>query len=415
MTIQQQFEKFHQNIRLTLAQDEDAQKKYNGVCKCLHAHYYPEREYSGKTKLLIGSYGKHTNIRPPRDVDVIFIMPPDTFTDYNKSSGQSQLLQDIREVLKETYSTTEKIRAWGKVIQITFSESTHNIELLPSWEQTNGTFLIPNTKKGGHWENWDPRQEIKKISDSELATKGKTRTLIRMTKKWTETCTANLTSFQIEKGVVDFYNGYDSNNKGLSVLTRDFFNYFKGHVFESTSHLETAFNRATKACDFEEEGEIEKATEEWKKIFGSDFPSTENKAIGKVDESTPALGNYSHCEPLKWPFNDLYNVDIDAFVYSENKAIKMGGLNSDGRNLAKKLSLKFTAKTNTSGNSEIYWQVVNTGEEARLADGLRGGIFHGERIRWESTLYKGKHWIECYVIQNNMCIARSRRYYINIR
>jgi len=59
MAIQNQFEKFYKNIKLTSTQTKDARKKYSGVCKKLHDHYYPDIEYSGKTKLLIGSYGKH--------------------------------------------------------------------------------------------------------------------------------------------------------------------------------------------------------------------------------------------------------------------------------------------------------------------------------------------------------------------
>ena len=91
LTIQNQFEKFYENIKLTPAQREDAKKKYRGVCKKLHDHYYPDIEYIGKTKLLFGSYGKHTNIKPPRDVDVLFIMPEDKFAQYddNQSNGQS--------------------------------------------------------------------------------------------------------------------------------------------------------------------------------------------------------------------------------------------------------------------------------------------------------------------------------------
>ena len=98
MSIQKQFEQFYENIKLTSSQREDAKKKYNGVCKKLHDHYYPDSEYNGSTKLLIGSYGKRTNIRPPRDVDVLFIMPDDKFDQYddNESNGQSQLLQDIK-------------------------------------------------------------------------------------------------------------------------------------------------------------------------------------------------------------------------------------------------------------------------------------------------------------------------------
>jgi len=79
MTMQEQFLKFYENIKLTSAQREDAKTKYTGVCKKLHDHYYSDAEYDGSTKLLIGSYGKQTHIRPARDVDVIFIMPPEKF------------------------------------------------------------------------------------------------------------------------------------------------------------------------------------------------------------------------------------------------------------------------------------------------------------------------------------------------
>jgi len=206
-TIRKSFEKFVSNIRLTSAQIEDAKKKYNGVCKKLHNHYYPDSEYNGSTKLLIGSYGKRTNIRPPRDVDVLFIMPDDKFNQYddNKSNGQSQLLQAIKNILSEKYSTTEKIKGWSKVVLIQFADGTHNIELLPAWEKENGEFIIPNTENGGFWETWDPRAEIKKINDSDKKTNGKTRALIRMVKKWSENCSVKLKSFQIEENVADFF------------------------------------------------------------------------------------------------------------------------------------------------------------------------------------------------------------------
>lgn len=188
MSIQIQFEQFYENIKLTPLQREDAKRKYNGVCKKLHDYYYTDIEYIGNTKLLIGSYGKHTNIRPPRDVDILFIMPDDKFKQYddNESNGQSQLLQDIKNILSEKYTTTDKIKGWGKVVLIQFSDGTHNVELLPAWEQDDGKFVIPNSGRGGFWEIWDPKSEIQIINDSDKQTEGKTRSLIRMIKKWSE-------------------------------------------------------------------------------------------------------------------------------------------------------------------------------------------------------------------------------------
>ena len=107
MSVASRFEKFLSNLSLSQVQRDDAKTKYDGVCSKLHNYFYSS-SYTGSTRLLGGSYGKRTNIRPPRDVDVFFIMPYEKFEQYYsyKRNGQSQLLQDIKDILKDKYSTT---------------------------------------------------------------------------------------------------------------------------------------------------------------------------------------------------------------------------------------------------------------------------------------------------------------------
>ncbi len=122
--MEEQFAKFYENIKLTPAQRQDAIDKYTGICKKLHHHYYPTLTYNGDTKLLIGSYGKRTHIRPARDVDVVFVMPPEKFAQYhdNTSNGPSQLLQRIKSILEEKYTSTP-VKAFGKVVVLEFAET----------------------------------------------------------------------------------------------------------------------------------------------------------------------------------------------------------------------------------------------------------------------------------------------------
>ncbi len=183
------FEKFLDAIKLSAEQREDARKKYDGVCKKLHERYYPDSNYDGSTRFLIGSYGKRTHIQPARDVDVIFVMPPEKFAEYddNDSNPQSQLLQTTKRILEEKYPKTP-IKAWNKVVVLEFADPQHNIEVQPAWERNDGTFTIPNSVNGGSWEVVDPRAEIQRIQDSEKET-GKTKGLIRLTKKWSEQST----------------------------------------------------------------------------------------------------------------------------------------------------------------------------------------------------------------------------------
>ena len=94
---------------------------------------------------------------------------------------------------------------------------------------------------------------------------------------------------------------------------------------------------------------------------------------------------------------------------------KIRSINSDGRVLPPGLYLKFIARTNAKGIFKYYWQVVNTGEAAKRNNDLRGNIFEGNQVRGEHTKYQGKHWIECFIVQNNICVARSGKFFVNIR
>ncbi len=73
--------------------------------------------------------------------------------------------------------------------------------------------------------------------------------------------------------------------------------------------------------------------------------------------------------------------------------------------------------------SEIRWQVVNTWDEAKRSNWLRGEFFKWRNLKSESTnnfenhesaRYKWKHWIQCFAISNGYCVAKSKRFYVNI-
>jgi len=419
MDTQKQFEKFYENIKLTKKQRNDAKTKYKGVCEKLHDYYYSDLEYSGKTKLLIGSYGKKTNIRPPRDVDVIFIMPADKFEQYNnhQSNGQSRLLQDIRNILNEKYTATNSIRAWGMVVLIEFSDGTHNVELLPAWEQDNGTFIIPNTKNNGSWDVWDYRRELDRIDKSNNETNGITRFLIRTLKKWTDNCTVKLNSFQIEDYVLAFLETQQTEGNSYSLLIKNVFSYIDNRSpVEAKSHIETAYTRAKKAYDFEQNEKMGEATTEWKKLFGDDFPKYEERSLSEVEsDSVTALYPAPKEEFLERDYgipikiNPSYKFKIDADV--EQDKFRKHSLSYYIANkmwLMKKKKLTFAIlKNDVPGTYSVKWKVRNFGSEAAEAGDLRGEITRdsGYEKKIENTKYFGKHFVECYIIQNGICVA----------
>lgn len=158
----------------------------------------------------------------------------------------------------------------------------------------------------------------------------------------------------------------------------------------------------------------------WREQFGERFPKAD-KSISLSFESI--LKDSSHKELPRWRMNLIKKVVIDAYVYAggnnslPNTRKKLGGLNSNGRRLPSGLWLRFVAATNVDYPYDVYWQVVNTGDHATKAGGLRGQIFKSDKglVQWERTLYTGKHWIECFVVKNGDCVARSGQFIVNIK
>lgn len=424
MSINDQFLKFYDNIKLTPAQRDDAVNKHTGVCKKLHDYYYPTTEYNGSTKLLIGSYAKHTHIRPARDIDVIFIMPPEKFDQYddNQSNCQSQLLQDVKKILEEKYPNTP-IRADEKVVVLEFSDTKHNVELLPAWENNDGTFKIPNSVNGGSWENWDPRLEIKNVSDSDAIT-GKTRALVRMVKKWSENCTAKIKSYKIENAVIGFFNINTDYSLEYPVLVKNFFEYFYNNTFDESlkSHILTALNRAKKACEFEDNDKLDDAVTEWRKIFGDDFYITLEKGVTDgLDEKIQKLYLVYPSDKEEYleekygihkNINASYSLKIDAEIQQNgfrNNFLSNFILNKLPLLKNKKLIFKIIKNT-VPAPFEIKWKVRNFGSEANDAGDLRGEISDdlGSAEKREHTKYMGEHYVECYVIKNGVCVATDK-------
>lgn len=127
--------------------------------------------------------------------------------------------------------------------------------------------------------------------------------------------------------------------------------------------------------------------------------------------------NVAHRESPKWQLSLAHSVDVYG-RYKQNG--DWYNFDSNGIPLPKHCDLLFTAKTDVEKPFDVFWQVVNTGKEATDQSGLRGEIFPSKTVgaggltQKESTLYKGKHWIECFIVKNGVCVARSGEYIVNI-
>ncbi len=408
------FIKLLDKLELTPLQKIDAQTKYRWVCKVVHKYFF-ESDYDGSTKYLFWSYKKKTNIRPilpEQDVDVLIKLPYSIFEQYDayESNGQSALIQKIKTILSDSYTTTDHIKWWWKVILVKFSDWEHNVELLPAFEQDDGTFIIPNSENWGSWDSFDPRTELDKFLTSNDNTFWLTRKLSKLIKKWgREVGSLSLKSFQIEEYIVGFLENYNYSDKDYSIIIRDFFEYLLVNIDSSnSSYVQTALNRANKAQDYINDDEYESAVEEYKKIFGKEFPST--LSVYSVVQKSIQVYNERFIEDLhRVSINPAYQLNIDCSIEMDwFRKEKLSSLLRRWIKLQKKMNLTFEIEScNIPFPYEIKWKVRNFWMEAEINGDLRWEISSWKSTKKESTKYKWEHLVECYIVKDDVCIARK--------
>ena len=144
-------------------------------------------------------------------------------------------------------------------------------------------------------------------------------------------------------------------------------------------------------------------------------PTSSSKSL-TVSQLRGLSFNVAHRQKPCWPLGLSYSAQISA-RYKVNGSWQ--GFNSEDP-LSKRLKLLFSAKTNVPAPFDVYWQVVNTGKEAEDARQLRGKIVRsktagvGGLTQKEGTAYTGIHWVECFIVKDSICVARSREFVVRI-
>jgi Second Messenger Oligonucleotide or Dinucleotide Synthetase domain len=291
IAVRQRFQQFHDNLSLTPRQSIDGMTKRNGVINCLNRHYYGSTSVNDNS-FLVGSWGKQTAMRPPRDVDLYFLLPFSVYTRLQAHiwNRQSALLQEVKDILAETYPGTD-MRGDGQVVVVRFD--SYNVEVVPAFLLTNGRYWICDTNQGGFYKEADPWAEVNYINSVDRATNSNLRPLIRMLKAWQAYCTVPIKSFQLELLAAQFISQCDWRLRDyfwFDWVSRDFFAYlyhrantfvvvpgiheqiFLGNAWQSRAA--SAYSRAVKACEHERYNRVEAAGDEWQKIFGTQIPRT---------------------------------------------------------------------------------------------------------------------------------------------
>lgn len=285
------FQNLVTDVQLTADQASDAVGKHQRVRRALNNWYYTTDSGTANS-MLVGSYGKDTEIRPPSDVDILFQLPWAEYERFKDRAGnvQSQLLQEVKGVLGNTFSTT-KMRGDGQVVIVPFT--TYAVEVLPAFRLVDGKFWYPDTNSGGQWKSADPVAEKNALVASNARTGRKTIHLVKLLKAWKNFRGVHIKSFVLEVVAQSFLDQWGHNKTSDGALTtygyydfmlRDFFPYLlakeNGNVFTAgtgelvavgsawAAQARFASSVAARATTLGADDKLDRAKEEWRNIFG---------------------------------------------------------------------------------------------------------------------------------------------------
>lgn len=163
-----------------------------------------------------------------------------------------------------------------------------------------------------------------------------------------------------------------------------------------------------------EETDRETSLKLWREIFGDDFGTISTSVtkasvahVGRARNTEQSLQDLSI--PIR--IDPRYQVTLGARVLPK-AGFRTYDLPKHGNVVGKSRKIRFSlVRCSVPTSYDVYWKVRNTGEEAIRADCIRGQIVKddGSRRREETTQYRGKHYVECYVVKNGACVAYAHQ------
>lgn len=426
MSLSNKFETFCQEL---LIDNLSEMKTTAGeIAKKLNKHYYQLDQDKASHLYIVGSVGRNTAVKGSSDLDIIFDLPDSVYKKYDayESNGQSQLLQDVKAVLMERYPHT-KMRGDGQVVVIEFTKYT--VELVPGFKQNDDTFKYPDTHDGGSWKTTDPISEQEECDVCNSNSGGAYYDFCHMVRDWKNNLGFTFGGLLIDSLVYNHFknNDYyeDSNYDEYLTMLLSLLEYLKGLNKDQKYWFAVGSNQHVYNSD---KGRfIDKATDAYNKLnnavgaddgieavlyelFGNAVFDVDDKQVFEKSSRYTFEDTEQYIEDV-YPVDIRYSLQIDCKVtqdgwrdfYLSQFLKKKGWLSRN-----KKLDF-FIDDTDCPTPYSICWKVRNNGAVAEARDCIRGQIQYTNKSRHnERTSFYGPHYVECYLIKNEVCVARCK-------
>ena len=288
--ISKAFERFCDSLKFSDNSIDSIRTRYHSITKRINLDYWNTTSDTAHS-LYVGSYGRDTEISSS-DIDMLVQLPFETYKKYKAYTynGPSSLLQEVKKSISQTYSNT-KLKADGQIISINFSDGI-NFEVLPAFENDDGSFIFPNSNDGGSWKVTNPRAEISSINIWNSICNHNLKRLCRMMRVWRDANNVDISGILIDILCYSFLTSWEYKDKSFLYydwMTRDCLKYiseqpttqYKWKVMGSGRYItcfgsfqnnaKQSYEIALDAIKYEKDYPYS-ANEKWRDIYGTSFP-----------------------------------------------------------------------------------------------------------------------------------------------
>ncbi|PMC35743.1 nucleotidyltransferase [Bacillus sp. UMB0899] len=436
------FEEFVEDLQIESIDEET--KRVREITKRLNTSYWDLECEEEENSHIVGSLGRVTAIKTFSDIDMLFVLPKELKKKYSDyiGNGQSKLLQDVKKEIKKRYPKTI-VRGDGQVVVVSFKSINKTVEVCPCFERTDGAFDYPDSNHGGSWKKTDPMPEIDESKKTIDETNSNFKNICNLIRSWKNNYGFKFGGLLIDTLVYDFFKeneGYnDVTYDSYLSLLQDVFYFLKTRkkdqkYWYALGSNQKVYNKdgkfITKAEDVYEK--IKDITEEsenlydvFQDIFGTAFPVPEEiQESNTIEKSSLFSRNVRQTEEFiekKFDVDIRYQLKIECLVKQNGfRNMLLRKIVRDGFPLKASKTLEFYIESNEFDRLskdeeeklyyEVYWKVLNRGQEAIRRDCIRGQIVRdkGTHKKTETTDFRGDHYVECYIVYKNVCVARDR-------
>lgn len=348
----------------------------------------------------------------------------------------------VYKALNGSSTYAGKVSRKSRCVRVQYAGQCH-VDVVPFLRGTVGGRI---TNRGDNaFESTDPEGFTRWYADKNAVTNGNLKRVIRLLKylrdiKGTFTLKSvlltTLLGGQVDPGQPDSYGDVPTTLKILVNSLADYLDLHPetppsvtdpsgmGRTFDHRWDPATYPNLVTRirsyadkiAAAYEEQDRVTSMTL-WREVFGDAFGEDlvrEAAALASVSKSAAERApDEVFIDDPRFGYvvrpDDRYQATITGRVRAKS-GFRDGDLSELNHRVQIGRSVHFRLEHNVPAADAVYWKVRNHGPSAERAGDLRGEITRddGRRSKTESTLYKGSHYVEAYVIKEGVVVAVTR-------